>query len=132
MKRVSFVFTLAYVSRHHSLSGVVSWVMFGLLFLAALRLLDDPGEDWPPTVWVAPAALVLAMILGLAGGIPGWEKLIFGYLLCVLAVWMTSGPWLGPLAWRRVLLALVTPLLMGLSMATGMLAERWLPALMLK
>ena len=71
MERVSFVLALAYVSRHHSLSGVVTWVMFGLLFLAALRLLDDPGEDWPPTVWVAPVALVLAMILGLAGGVPG-------------------------------------------------------------
>jgi hypothetical protein len=129
---VTFVFSLALVSRHHSLSGLVTWVTFGLMFLAALRLLDDPGDDLPPTVWVTPVALVFAMILGLAGGIPGWEKLLFGYLLCVIAVWMTSGPWLGPLAWRRVLLALITPLLLALSLGGGMLAERWLPALMLK
>jgi len=31
-----------------------------------------------------------------------------------------------------VLLALITPLLLALSLGGGMLAERWLPALMLK
>jgi hypothetical protein len=129
---VTFVLALAYVSRHHSLSALVTLVVFTLLFLLALRFLADPGVEWNMFIVLVLFACPFLMILGRAGKATGWEPMLLSYLLGGFATWLTAGPWIGLIGWRRVLIASITPLLYLLSFVVGSLVQRWLPVLMLK
>ncbi|MCW1924012.1 hypothetical protein OKA05_15700 [Luteolibacter arcticus] len=114
------------------ISGWVALLLFVALFLLALRVLDDPGEDWPVYVWISPFVSAFAARLAMVGEARGWESWLVAYLLVAAATWITTGPWASFHTWRRPLLAAVTPLLLGLSMAAGAFLERWLPELLLK
>jgi hypothetical protein len=129
---VQLLVTLAFVSRHHSLSALVTLAVFTLLFLFALRFLADPGEDWNMFTVLVPLVCPFFMILGRAGKATGWEPMLLSYLLGVFATWLTAGPWMGLFGWRRVVLASITPLFYVLSSVIGGLVQRWLPVLMLK
>ena len=132
MGRVPVVLALAYVSRHHSLSALVTLLAFTLLFLLALRFLADPGVEWNMSIVLVLFACPFLMILGRAGKATGWKPMLLSYLLGVFATWLTAGPWIGLIGWRRVLIASITPLLYLFSSVVGSLVQRWLPVLMLK
>jgi len=123
---------LASVSRHHSLSALVTLAVFTLFFLLALRFLADPGVEWNLFIVLVLFACPFLMILGRAGKATGWEPMLLSYLLGGFATWLTAGPWIGLIGWRRVLIASITPLLYLLSFVVGSLVQRWLPVLMLK
>ena len=124
--------TLAFVSRHHSLSALVTLAVFTLLFLLALRFLADPGVEWNMFIVLVLFACPFLMILGRAGKATGWEPMLLSYLLGVFATWLTAGPWMGLFGWRRGVLASITPLFYVLSSGIGSLVQRWLPVVMLK
>ena len=54
------------------------------------------------------------------------------YVLVAAVTWLTTGPWMSFMTWRRPVLAAMTPVLLALSMVLGRLVERWLPELLLK
>jgi hypothetical protein len=115
--------------------GISGWVTlwsFFVLFLLALWLLDDPGEDWPPYVWVAPFVCLFVKSLAMTEGSHDWRVWLVGYILVAVVTWLTTGPWLSCMTWRRPVLAAIAPVLLWLSMGIGGLAQRWLPELLLK
>jgi hypothetical protein len=114
------------------ISGWTTILVFFALFLLALWLLDDPGEDWPPHAWVTPFVCLFVTNLAMAGDRHDWRLWPTAYILVAAVTWLTTGPWTSFVTWRRPVLAAMTPVLLGLSMALGRLAQRWLPELLLK
>jgi hypothetical protein len=114
------------------ISGWATILAFFALFLLALWLFDDPGEDWPPYVWIAPFLCLFVKSLAMSGKGRGWEIWLAAYILVAVATWLTTGPWLSFMTWRRPVLAAITPVLLWLSMGIGGLAQRWLPELLLR
>ncbi len=114
------------------ISGWTTILVFFALFLLALWLLDDPGEDWPPYAWAAPFLSLFAVDLLKAGGGHGWVILLMAYILIAGSTWLTTGPWMSFMTWRRPVLSAIAPVLLWLSMGIGGLAQRWLPELLLK
>ena len=114
------------------ISGWATLVSFFVLFLLALWLLDDPGEDWPPYVWVTPFVCLFVTSLAMTGDSHDWRVWLMAYILVAAVTWLTTGPWLSCMTWRRPVLAAITPGLLWLSMGIGGLAQRWLPELLLK
>jgi hypothetical protein len=115
--------------------GISGWVtlwLFFVLFLLALWLLDDPGEDRPPYVWVTPFVCLFVKGLAMSGKGRGWEIWLVSYILVAVVTWLTTAPWLSCMAGRRPVLAAIAPVLLWLSMGIGGLAQRWLPELLLK
>jgi hypothetical protein len=125
---------LAITSLSAARTGISGWttiLVFFALFLLVLWLLDDPGEDWPPYAWAAPFLALFTVDLLNAGGGRGWEILLIAYILIAISTWLTTGPWLSFMTWRRPMLAATAPVLLWLSMGIGGLAQRWLPELLL-
>lgn len=115
--------------------GISGWVTLGaffVLFLLALWLFDDPGEDWPPYVWITPFVCLFMTSLARAGDGRDWRVWLMAYVLVAAVTWLTTGPWTSFMTWRRPVLAAMTPILLGLSIALGGLVEQWLPGLLLK
>ena len=110
------------------------WVFYGL-FLLALWILDDPGDDWPIYVLlVAPFLIIFAASLAFVGEgrAGGWGAWVVAYVLAAAATWVSTGPWVSFRTWRRPVLAVVSPLLLGLAMWVGRVVERWLPELLMR
>lgn len=128
-----FWFALSSVSSaRFGIQALFFWITLYLLWFIALRLLDDPGEDWPSLVWIAPFVGHLGWTLAFADGFKGWGSLVLAFVLGSTFAWVVFGPWMEHRTWRQPVLAMTLPVFCWGALVVGKFANHWLPILLLK